>query len=96
MTAMNSIGDKTIGFDDDSGAETLEGPTDQLEVGGLEGLIEDDEIDQEEHLGGADGPGQFSSSPPHSGPCVSHYSLSPLQEHGVADGGPDSLILNSC
>ena len=40
----------------DSGAETLEGPTNQLEVGRLEGLIEDDEIDQEKHLGGADGP----------------------------------------
>ena len=56
ITAMNSIGDKTIGFEDDSGTEGAIEPTETLEVGQLEGLAEDDEIDQEANFEGPDGP----------------------------------------
>ena len=38
ITAMNSIGDKTIGYEDDSGTEGAIEPTETLEVGQLEGL----------------------------------------------------------
>ena len=53
---MNSIGDKTIGFEDDPGNGGEDVSPEQRELGDDLGVEQDDdEINQEEHVGGADG-----------------------------------------
>ena len=48
ISAMNSIGDRTIGFEDDSGGGDMAIEPEPLEVGPRAGLEKDDDVDQEE------------------------------------------------